>query len=84
MATLLVHHAIFANHETPAGHPERADRYRVVEAALRQPRFDALVRNEAEIADLDATRYVHTHRYVDALESARPHEGYVYLDGGDT
>jgi acetoin utilization deacetylase AcuC-like enzyme len=84
VATLLVHHAIFANHETPAGHPERADRYRVVEAALRQPRFDGLVRDEAEIAALDATRYVHSHAYVDSLESARPHEGYVYLDGGDT
>ena len=54
------------------------------EAALRQPRFDGLVRDEAEIAALDATRYVHSHAYVDALESARPHEGYVYLDGGDT
>ncbi len=27
------------------------------------------------------TRYVHTDRYVDALEDARPNEGYVYLDG---
>ena len=33
---------------------------------------------------LDTTRYVHTNRYVDALEAARPDEGYVYLDGGDT
>ena len=30
------------------------------------------------------TRYVHTNRYVDALEAARPDAGYVYLDGGDT
>jgi len=42
------------------------------------------VREEAEVADLDATRYVHSNRYVDALEAARPDEGYVYLDGGDT
>ncbi len=53
-------------------------------AALGQPQFDALVRDEAEVADLDTTRYVHTNRYVDELEAARPSEGYVYLDGGDT
>ena len=84
MATLLLHHPIFANHETSAGHPERPDRYRAVEAVLSQPQFDTLVREKAEIADLDTTRYVHTNRYVDALESARPDDGYVYLDGGDT
>ena len=60
MATLLVHHAIFARHQTSVGHPERPDRYRTVQAALDQPRFDALVRDQAVVADLDATRYVHT------------------------
>ena len=84
LATLLLHHPVFANHKTSAGHPERPDRYRAVAAALGQAQFDALVRDEAEVADLDATRYVHTNRYVDALEAARPSEGYVYLDGGDT
>jgi acetoin utilization deacetylase AcuC-like enzyme len=84
LATLLVHHAIFARHQTSAGHPERPDRYRTVETALARPAFDALVREEAEIADLDTTRYVHTNAYVDELEASRPHDGYVYLDGGDT
>ncbi|OBH54531.1 histone deacetylase family protein [Mycobacterium sp. E2479] len=84
MATLLVHHSAFAAHRTAPGHPERPDRYRAVEAALSRPRFDALVREEAEPAGLAATRYVHSNRYVDALEAARPEHGYVYLDGGDT
>jgi acetoin utilization deacetylase AcuC-like enzyme len=84
MATLLLHHSSFANHNTGPGHPERPDRYRVVEAALSQPQFDPLMREEAELAELDTTRYVHTNRYVDALEEARPHAGAVYLDGGDT
>jgi len=82
--TLLLHHPAFANHQTSEGHPERPDRYRAVMAALGQPQFDELVRDEAEVADLDTTRYVHTNRYVDELEAARPSEGYVYLDGGDT
>jgi acetoin utilization deacetylase AcuC-like enzyme len=55
-----------------------------VQFALDKPRFDDLVRDEAEIADLDVTRYVHTDAYVDALAAARPDEGFVYLDGGDT
>ena len=84
MATLLIHHELFASHRTSAGHPERPDRYRAVQAALGVPRFDALVREEAQVAELDATRYVHTNAYVDALEEARPDDGYVYLDGGDT
>jgi acetoin utilization deacetylase AcuC-like enzyme len=84
MATLLLHHAAFAAHRTAPGHPERPDRYRAVEAALSRPQFDALVREEAEPADLATTRYVHSNCYVDALEAARPDDGYVYLDGGDT
>ena len=84
MATLLLHHPIFANHQTSAGHPERPDRYRAVAAVLDQPQFDPLVREMAEIADLETTRYVHSNRYVDTLEASRPDDGYVYLDGGDT
>jgi acetoin utilization deacetylase AcuC-like enzyme len=84
VATLLLHHPSFAAHRTAPGHPERPDRYRAVDAALSTPRFDPLVRVEAEPADPEVTRYVHTNRYVDALEAARPESGYVYLDGGDT
>ncbi|MEE6176387.1 histone deacetylase family protein [Mycobacterium sp. 050134] len=84
MATLLVHHPIFAEHRTAPGHPERPDRYRVVDAALAQPPFDTLARERAELAQLVTTRYVHSNRYVDELEAARPADGYVYLDGGDT
>lgn len=84
MATLLLHHSAFAAHRTAPGHPERPDRYRAVEAALSRPQFDALVREEAEPADIAAMRYVHSNRYVDALEAARPDDGYVYLDAGDT
>ncbi|MEM6109312.1 histone deacetylase family protein [Mycobacterium sp. 050272] len=84
MATLLLHHPSFADHNTARGHPERPDRYRAVEAVLSQPHFDPLVRQHAEPADLAATRYVHSDRYVDELDAARPAEGHVYLDGGDT
>lgn len=81
MATLLLHHENFALHQTSSGHPERPDRYRAVEAVLGQKEFDALVREKADVADVEVTRYVHTDRYVDALQDSRPNDGYVYLDG---
>lgn len=84
MATLLLHHPAFAAHRTAPGHPERPDRYRAVEAALSQPRFDTLLRETAEPAEPAAIRYAHSNRYADALEATCPERGYVYLDGGDT
>lgn len=84
MATLLLHHSAFAAHRTAPGHPERPDRYRAVEAALSRPQFDPLIRATAEPADVAAARLVHSNRYVDALEAARPEHGFVYLDAGDT
>ncbi|OBG70891.1 MULTISPECIES: histone deacetylase family protein [unclassified Mycobacterium] len=84
MATLLLHHSAFAEHRTGPGHPERPDRYRAVEAALSRPQFDTLIRATAEPADVAAARLVHSDRYVDALEAARPQHGVVYLDAGDT
>ena len=69
MPTLLLHHPSFANHQTAHGHPERPDRYRAVRSVLGRPEFDPLVREEAELADLDTTRYVHSNRYVDGLEA---------------
>src|ERR1700677_3383660 len=84
MATLLLHHPSFAAHQTAPGHPERPDRYRVVEAVLSRPQFDTLVREVRGRADPAATRYVHSNRCVDGLEAARREEGYVCLGGGDT
>lgn len=81
MTTLYIHHDCFSNHRTPAGHPERPDRHRAVEAVLGQDKFSGLARAEADYAPLDVTRYAHTDAYVDALQKVRPNDGYVYLDG---
>jgi acetoin utilization deacetylase AcuC-like enzyme len=81
VTTLYIHHPCFANHKTPAGHPERPDRYRAVEAVLGQDAYSGLVRAEAAYAPLEVTRYAHTDAYVDGLERVRPNEGHVYLDG---
>ncbi|WP_108395673.1 histone deacetylase family protein [Devosia submarina] len=75
MTTLLVSQPNFADHQTPQGHPERADRIRAVEEALSRPRFDKLKRREAPTGDLMLAELVHDGRYLDILRRARPAEG---------
>ena len=80
MATLLIHHPVFARHLVPFGHPERPERIRIVEATLAEPRFDALVRREARMTDAETVELCHPARYLDALRHASPSEGLVRID----
>src|SRR5690606_34436575 len=54
MTTLLFEHDAFGEHETPPGHPERAERYYAASKALKTEPFDGLVRREAPRASRDA------------------------------
>ena len=74
MTTHLYTHDVFAEHDTPAGHPERADRIRAVREALADERFDRLVRLDTEPADPDVFATVHPQRFVDHLRASRPDE----------
>jgi acetoin utilization deacetylase AcuC-like enzyme len=82
MTTLLVEHRAFARHETPRGHPERVDRILAVEAALAQPAFVDLVREEAPLAPLEAVFSAHDRDYAETIRRLSPHddEGLVFLD----
>lgn len=80
MSTLLVSQTNFADHTTPDGHPERADRLRAVEEALARSRFDALLRREAPSGDLNLAELVHDSRYLARLRDARPAEGIGQID----
>lgn len=81
MSTLLISHSSFADHLVPAGHPERPERMRAVEQALEAEAFQALLREEAPLASPEVAKLAHPARFVDALESARPREGMVRIDG---
>lgn len=81
MTTLLVSQPNFADHVTPQGHPERADRIRAVEDALGRSRFDKLLRRNAPTGDLMLAELVHDGRYLAHLRDARPAEGIGQLDG---
>lgn len=80
MATLLLTHPACLDHLTPAGHPERPDRMRALAQALADERFEALKREEAPRAEVEAIARVHPTTYIEALREAAPSEGLVRLD----
>lgn len=51
MATLLITHPSFLEHDTGPGHPERADRMRAIDKILGHDVFKGLVREEAPLRE---------------------------------
>ena len=80
MTTLYVSHPAFLAHETPHGHPERADRIRAIETRLEDERFSMLVRTRAELATLAMAELAHPAEYVDELQSISPKDRVIALD----
>ncbi len=78
--TILFHHPAAAEHATPPGHPERADRIRAVERALAADHFAGLDRRLAPKAELDTVALAHPREWVDAIVKAAPASGYVQVD----
>jgi acetoin utilization deacetylase AcuC-like enzyme len=62
------------------GHPERPDRYRVVERTLEAEAFQLLARDVAPRATTEQLIRVHPLDYVQALERATPSQGRTRLD----
>jgi acetoin utilization deacetylase AcuC-like enzyme len=84
MPTLYVTHPACLDHITPAGHPERPDRLRAVEAALEQERFQDLIRAEAPAATFETIARCHPLDYVTEIRDATPKQGMVRLDADTT
>ena len=80
MATLLIHHPVFARHLVPFGHPERPERILAVEAVLAEPRFDALLRREARMCDVETVLLCHPLSHLEAMRHASPSEGLARID----
>ena len=80
MTTLLYTHDAFLAHETPPGHPERAERYACTAKALATEDFADLVRHQPPRAVRGALARVHTDAFIDALVDAAPTDGMVRLD----
>lgn len=80
MTTLLLTHPAGRRHLTPEGHPERVARIEAVEAALSAPRFAALAREAAPLADEAEVLRCHPAAYLARLRAAIPAEGTRALD----
>ena len=82
MATLLISHPSFLEHDTGPYHPERPDRLRAILGALEDPAFDGLVRLAAPAASMAEMTRVHPQDYVEAILGIQPAPGeHVQVDG---
>jgi acetoin utilization deacetylase AcuC-like enzyme len=77
MATLLVTHPCFLDHDTGPGHPERPDRLRAIDKVLAHEMFNGLKREEAPLRDdvEDQIALAHPGRYIEWVKSVRPGPG---------
>jgi acetoin utilization deacetylase AcuC-like enzyme len=84
MSTLLYTHPSSLEHDTGPGHPESPARSRAIIAMLeREERKGALVgieRRQPPRATREQLERVHTPRFVEAILSAVPKEGYLRVD----
>lgn len=81
MTTALYTHPVFLEHNTGFGHPECADRLRVIEAALCALEFQELARKQAPEGQEVAILAVHPREHLDRVLHAIPKQGIQYLDG---
>ncbi|HWK33618.1 MAG TPA: histone deacetylase family protein [Hyphomicrobium sp.] len=87
MATLLLTHPSFLEHDTGYGHPERADRMRAIDKVLSHEIFARLVREEAPLReDVEAQIRLahpvsHLEKMREASARARGREHPTYIDG---
>ncbi|QRK10109.1 histone deacetylase family protein [Archangium violaceum] len=71
----LVTHRACLTHQPPDGHPESADRLRVLLHYLSTPEFASLIRVSAPRATREQLARAHTLEYVDSVLSIRPRRG---------
>lgn len=80
MTTLYISHPATLDHQTPLGHPERADRIRAIERILEQERFAALAREQAPMAEMASLTLAHPETYIATIRDIAPREGLVRID----
>jgi len=83
MKTAIIHHPVFYQHDTGAGHPEQPERYAAVMQALRGDAklWPQLLELEAQPAPRGDVQACHTPQHYKRVEQAVS-EGIGYLDAG--
>ena len=80
MPTLVYTHPASLAHETPAGHPERIDRIRVVHQVIASPHFKALIHREAPLGTEAQILRAHTPEHYRNILASAPEVGFEYLE----
>lgn len=84
MVTRLYTHPIYLEHLTSAGHPERPDRLRALNAVLEDSAFDALDRVQPPMGDEATILYAHPETFLERVRQAIPEEGLTRVDSDTT
>jgi len=84
MSTLLIQHPACLGHATPLGHPERADRIRVIDRILEAERFQVLEREAAARGTREMVELGHPGNYFDEISASVPNDGLTRLDDDTT
>jgi acetoin utilization deacetylase AcuC-like enzyme len=80
MTTLVFTHPSSLAHETPAGHPERVDRIKAVNAVLTSPALKGLVHRNAPRGLDEHIRLAHTEEHLRRMKSMSPEQGYEFIN----
>ncbi len=82
MKTLYYSHPNFLAHDTGVGHPESADRLKVIDQALSAKKFEGLIRGYPTISENieDKLRLIHTPAMIKRVLGKMPDHGLTHLD----
>ncbi|OCW55600.1 histone deacetylase family protein [Hoeflea olei] len=80
MTTYYYYNPICLEHQTPPGHPERADRLKALEAIFEHEHFNTLVRHLAPEAAAESVLLAHPESYLEHVRTSIPETGFARID----
>ncbi|SOE17688.1 acetoin utilization deacetylase AcuC-like enzyme [Hoeflea halophila] len=84
MTTFYYSNPICLEHLVPAGHPERPDRMKALEAVFEHEHFNTLVRHVAPEAAAETVLLAHPESYLEKIRKAIPETGFSRIDSDTT
>lgn len=84
MTTFYYSNPICLEHLVPAGHPERPDRMKALEAVFEHEHFNTLVRHLAPEAAAETVLLAHPESYLEKIRAAIPETGFARIDSDTT
>ena len=84
MTTFYYSNPISLEHLVPAGHPERPDRMKALEAVFEHEHFNTLVRHLAPEAAPETVLLAHPESYLEKIRASIPETGFSRIDADTT